>query len=133
MADGVDGEVDAPPAGELLHPGPWVLLGQVDRDGAQRLSRPQPLLHRVDGDHQRRAARPRHLHRAQAHRAQAEHGHGRTRLERIGLRRVAADRVVRGPRHVTGEQRHLVLEPLGEAAKGQVGGRDEQELRLRSL
>ena len=133
MADRVDREVDAAAAGELLHPAARVVLGQVDRHGAERLGRPQPLLHRVDRDHQRRAGRPRHLHRAQAHRAEAEHRDRRARLERVRLRRIAADRVVGGPRHVAGEQRHLVREPLGDTAKGQVGLRDEQELRLRSL
>ena len=79
MADGVDRRVGAAALGERLDRRARVLLGQVDRLGAERARELEPLGDRVDRDHARGALGERRLHGAEPDRPEAEHGDDRRR------------------------------------------------------
>ncbi len=133
MADRVDREVDAAAAGELLDPAAGIVLGQVDRHGAEA-TRPSAAGSSTVSTATTSDA-PDALATWTAHRPTGPRPSTATAapgLERLRTGRVAADRVVGGPGHVAGEQRDLVREPVGDPAQGQVGVRHGDQLGLRS-
>ena len=125
MADRVDRRVDAAPLGRRLDRGSGILLGEVDRLGAERPGEVETLGDRVDSDHPLGAACQRRLDRAQADRAEAEDGGGGARLD-AGL----GDRVPARSHHVAGEQGDVVGHPRRHMAQGEVRVGHEQQLRL---
>ena len=128
VAHGVDGGVHAAALGGLLHGGARVVLGQVDRLGAERLGEREPVRHAVDGDHPGHAGRLGGLHGAQADGPEPEHGRGVA-----GPQPGLVDRVPARAHHVAGEQGHVVGHALRDAAQREVRVRHEHLLRLRAL
>ena len=72
VADSLDRQVHAAPLGCRAGSGTRVLLGQVDRLGAERACHLEPILDRVDRNHPRGAARARSHHGAEADGPEAE-------------------------------------------------------------
>jgi hypothetical protein len=128
VADGVDRGVDAAALGDLLGRPARVILGQVDRLGAERARHLQPLVDGVDRDHALSTRCERRLNGAEPDRAQPEDGDAVPGADaRLG------DRVIAGPHHIAREQGDLVGQPIGNEAQGEIGVGDEQEVRLRPL
>ena len=98
VADRVDDDVDPAPAGRGPHCPLRVLLGEVQRDGAEPGGHLEPRRHGVDREDLGRAGSARGLDRAEANRAEAEDGDGVA-----GPRSGVLDRVEARSHHVAGE------------------------------
>ena len=121
-------DVHATPSGGGAHGGAHVLLDEVQRLGAEGLGHAQALGDGVDREHVRRAARLGRLHGAEAHGTEPQHGD-----DVAGTHAAVGDRVEAGAHHVAREQRHVVAEPVGNAAQHEVGVRHQRHVRLRAL
>ena len=114
--------------GRLLHRSTRILLGQVNRLGAERARQLEPLLDGVDRDHARGACRLGGLDGAEADRAEPDHGGA---VARADARLI--DGVPAGAHHVAREQRDVVAHALRDAPQRQVRVRHEHLLGLRAL